>query len=370
MEFDLIDEAMPFEGKIFISDLQGPVTCNDNAFEVTSKLVENGNRFYQVLSRYEDVLSNVVRKDGVKAGDTLRLILPFLKAYGATDSLLLKMSREGLRMVPGAAKTMRYVQEFMSSFIVSTSYEHYVGAACEEMGFPFENAFCTRLSMDMLEIDDWEMQTLRNLAQEIARMPLISVPPTARSIRDLSGDDRLIVRRLEEIFCTEITDLSSYQLTSQVNPAGADEKATSVVEICKRLSVPLEDCMYVGDGVTDSRALQVVRRSGGLAVSFNGNVHALREAEIAILSDSTIATSMLADIFFRGGRDGALEAVEEWDHASLRRSGAVHDYLLRECARQYPERPPEVLRVSKENINEVLGRSTAFRSQVRGEPPI
>jgi energy-converting hydrogenase A subunit R len=370
MEFDLIDEAMPFEGKIFISDLQGPITSNDNAFEVTSIFVENGARFYQVLSRYEDVLSNVIRKDGVKAGDTLRLILPFLKAYGATDSELLKLSKKDLRMVPGAVKTMRYVQEFMSSFIVSTSYEHYVGAACDELGFPFENAFCTRLSMDMLEIDDWEVQTLRNLSQEIAHMPLITVPATARSIRDLSADDRLIVRRLEEIFCTEITDMSSYQLTSQVNPVGADEKATSVVEICKRLSVPLEDCMYVGDGVTDSRALQVVRRSGGLAVSFNGNVHALREAELAILSDNTIATSMLAEIFYRGGRDGALEAVEGWDHDTLRRSGAVHDYLLRECARLYPERPPMVRRITKDELPDISSKSAAFRSLVRGEPVI
>ena len=155
-----------------------------------------------------------------------------------------------------------------------------MGAACDEIGFPFENAFCTRLSMDMYEVEEWEVQTLCNLAQEIVRMPLISVPDGARNVRDLSPDDRMLVRRMEEIFWTEMTDLTSYQFISQVNPVGGDEKATSVVEICKRLSVPLEDCMYVGDGVTDARALQVVRRSGGLALAFNGNIHALREAEV------------------------------------------------------------------------------------------
>ncbi|MCX6650270.1 MAG: hypothetical protein NT131_01220 [Methanomassiliicoccales archaeon] len=370
MEFDMMDEAMPFEGKIFVSDLQGPVTANDNALEITSQLVENGERLYQALSRYEDVLANVVRKDGIKAGDTLRLILPFLKAYGATDSSLLRLSREGLKVVPGAGKTMRYVQEFMSSFIVSTSYEHYVGAACEEIGFPFENAFCTRLNMDMYEVEEWEVETLRNLAREIVRMPLINVPGNARNVRDLEPDDRLLVRRLEEIFWTEMTDLSSHQFISQVNPVGGDEKATSVVEICKRLSVALEDCMYVGDGVTDARALQVVRRSGGLAVSFNGNLHALQEADLAVMSENTIVTSVLAEIFYRAGRDGVLEAMEDWGHDSLRRSGLVHDYLLRECFHLYPEGLPEVRRVNKDNIQELLGSSLRIREKVRGAAKI
>jgi len=368
MEFDMMDEAFPFEGKIFVSDLQGPVTANDNACELTSRIIEGGEHFFQVVSRYENVLANIVRKDGVKAGDTLRLILPFLKAYGATDSSLLRMSREDLRVVPGADKTMRYVQEFMSSFIVSTSYEHYVGAACEHIGFPFENAFCTRLSMDMYEMEEWEEETLRNLAKEIVRMPLIKVPDNARNVRDLEQDDRMMVRRLEEIFWTEMTDLSSYQLISQVNPVGSDEKATSVVEICKRLSVPLEDCMYVGDGVTDVRALQVVRRSGGLSVAFNGNIDALREADVAVISENTIPTSILAEIFYRGGREGVLEAVEDWSMEGLKRSGMVHDYLLRECARLHPDHLPTVRRIDKDNMLPLYEEGMPVRNKVRKGP--
>jgi energy-converting hydrogenase A subunit R len=368
VEFDLLDEAMPFEGKILVSDLQGPITANDNAFELTSQLVENGERLFRALNRYEEVLAHIVRKDGIKAGDTLRLVLPFLKAYGATDSTLLRLSREGLKVVPGAGKTMRYVQEFMSSFVVSTSYEHYVGVACEEIGFPFENAFCTRLSMDMYDVDEGEMRTLRKMAQEIVRMPLIDLSPSARSVRDLSPDDRLIVRRLEDIFWTEMADLRSYQLLSQVNPVGGDEKATSVVEICKRLSVPLEDCMYVGDGVTDARALQVVRRSGGLAISFNGNAHALREADLAVISENTIVTSMLAELFYRSGRDGVLENAAAWDYDSLRSSGMVDEYLLRECARLFPSSLPTVAHINKDNLPELLRTSLEQRRRVRGGP--
>lgn len=365
-----MDEAFPFEGKIFVSDLQGPVTANDNARELTASLVEDGDRLFQAIRRYEGVLSNISRKEGVKPGDSLRLVLPFLKAYGATDSSLLRFSRDSMRIVPGADKAMRFVQELMSSFIVSTSYEHYVGAACDQIGFPFENTFCTRLSMDMLEIEDWETETLRNLAKEIVRLPLLEVPDGASSVRDLGSDDRLVLRRLDEIFWTEMTDLSSYQLVSQVNPVGGDEKATSVVEICKRMSVPLEDCMYVGDGETDARVLQVVRRSGGLSVAFNGNLSALREAEVGVVSDNAIVTSILAELFYRGGREGVLEAMEDWTLEGLRGNGTVHDYLLREFARTFPGRLPTVRRLDKDSLLTVSRETVPVRERLRGLSPL
>lgn len=361
-----MEEAFPFEGKILVSDLQGPVTANDNARELTSAMVENGDRLFQAVRRYEKVLSTVSRKEGVKPGDSLRLILPFLKAYGATDSSLLRFARENLRMVPGADKAMRFVQELMSSFIVSTSFEHYVGAACDHIGFPFENTFCTRLSMDMLEIEDWEVETLQNLAKEIVRLPILEVPDGISNVRDLGPDDRLVLRRLDEIFWTEMTDLASYQLVSQVNPVGGDEKATSVVEICKRMSVPLEDCMYVGDGETDARVLQVVKRSGGLAVAFNGNLSALREAEVGVASNNAIVTSILAELFYRGGRDGVLEAIDDWSLEGLRGNGAVHEYLLREFARTFPSGLPTVRRLDKGSLPLVLNESVTAREAVRG----
>ena len=361
-----MDEAFPFEGKILVSDLQGPITANDNAREICTATVENGDRLYQAIRRYERALSNVSRKEGIKPGDSLRLILPFLKAYGVTDSSLLRFSKDNLRIVPGADKAMRFAQELMSSFVVSTSYEHYVGAACDRIGFPFENTFCTRLSMDMLDLEDWETETLRNMAQEIVRLPLLEVPDGASNVRDLSPDDRIVLRRLDEIFWTEMTDLSTHQLVGQVNPVGGDEKATSVVEICKRMSVPLEDCMYVGDGETDARVLQVVKRSGGLSVAFNGNLSALREAEVGVVSDNAIVTSILTELFYRGGREGVLEALEDWSFGGLRGNGVVHDYLLREFARTFPGGLPTVRRLDKGSLPDVARESLPMREKVRG----
>ncbi len=45
----------------------------------------------------------------------------------------------------------------------------------------------------MLDIEDWEVETLRNLAQEIVRLPLLEIPEGASNVRDLSQDDRLVL---------------------------------------------------------------------------------------------------------------------------------------------------------------------------------
>ena len=63
--------------RIFISDCEGPITKNDNAFEITSRFIRDGDRFYTQISKYDDVLSDVLQRPSYKAGGTLKLILPF-----------------------------------------------------------------------------------------------------------------------------------------------------------------------------------------------------------------------------------------------------------------------------------------------------
>ena len=245
MEFDGLEEMMPFDGKIFVTDCEGPITKNDIAFELCSGLIENGEKLYNVLSQYDDILANIFKKDGYKSGDKTRLMLPFLKAYGATDTGLVEYCRNHVQLVAGADKTMRYVQEIMSPFLVSSSYEHYVSAVCDLVGFPFENAFCTKVSLDAVRMDNWESDTLKQMAQDMVKMPVIEVSRTARSVRDLPQDARRTVQRLDQIFWNEMTDMQSHQLMMDTQTIGDEEKASSVVEVCKKMGVPLEDCMYV-----------------------------------------------------------------------------------------------------------------------------
>lgn len=84
--------------KVFTADCEGPISKNDNAFEITSHFVPNGDKLFTVISRYDDVVADVIKKPSYKAGYTLKLILPFLKAYDLTDQKMREFSAQSLRL--------------------------------------------------------------------------------------------------------------------------------------------------------------------------------------------------------------------------------------------------------------------------------
>ncbi len=134
--------------RAFISDCEGPISKNDNAFEITSHFVPNGDKLFTVISRYDDVLADVIKKPGYKAGYTLKLILPFLKAYDVNDQKMREFSAQSLILIPNIRDTLQYVRNMAHAFIVSTSYEHYIKALCQALNFPYENTYCTKVSID------------------------------------------------------------------------------------------------------------------------------------------------------------------------------------------------------------------------------
>ncbi|MDD5959697.1 MAG: hypothetical protein PUC09_03515 [Methanobrevibacter wolinii] len=48
--------------KIYITDCEGPLTLNDNAFEMCSYFIEDGDKLYKILSSYDDYLVEVEKK--------------------------------------------------------------------------------------------------------------------------------------------------------------------------------------------------------------------------------------------------------------------------------------------------------------------
>ena len=103
--------------RLFVSDCEGPISKNDNAFEVTKNFIPQGNKLFTIISKYDDVLADVLKKSSYKAGDTLRLILPFLKAYGATNNKIREFSARNILLVPGAKDTLIFIRKIMPSFI-------------------------------------------------------------------------------------------------------------------------------------------------------------------------------------------------------------------------------------------------------------
>ena len=359
-------EASQTNPRIFVTDCEGPISKNDNAYELTSSFVPDGDRFFALVSKYDDVLSDVVKKPDYKAGDTLRLILPFLKTYGATDKKIKEFSARNVLLVHGAQNTLTFVRKLMSSFIVSTSYEQYISALCTVTGFPFKNTYCTRLNMDKYDIPAEETKRLKELEKEIASLPMIEIPKDASSVSKFSQRDQETLARLDEIFWKEIPTMESGRMLREVNPVGGTEKARAVQYIVTKLDCSLDRVMYVGDSITDAPALKLVRENGGLAVSFNGNDYSVRESDVAVLSSDTTVTSVLAEVFSRLGKEGALRLVNTWSHSGLEKYCAVPE-LRERMALLFPEGFPQVEQVTADTMERLMRESGVFRKTVRGE---
>jgi energy-converting hydrogenase A subunit R len=351
--------------RIFVSDCEGPISKNDNAFELTSHYVPEGNRFFTLISKYDDVLADIVKRPGYKAGDTLKLILPFLKAYGVTNQALTKYSSKNILLIPKATEMLQYVRRIMPAFIVSTSYEQYMRALCDMIGFPFENVYCTILDLDEYAISQRETAKLKHLREEMVKMPIPKIPQGAKSLDDFPKVLQETVKRLDEIFWQELSCIRIGKILQKVNPVGGEEKAQAIRDIVKRLNVKLDNVMYVGDSITDASVFKLLREGGGLTVSFNGNSYAVREAKIAVLSEDAVVTAILADAFKKYGKKFVMKLIEDWkplapEKFSLAQPLKKHFLNLR-------EKFPRVEIVTPDNMDRLMKESAAFRKTVRGE---
>jgi energy-converting hydrogenase A subunit R len=351
--------------KVFVSDCEGPISKNDNAFETASHFIQHGDRIFTVISRYDDVLADVLRRPNHKAGSTLKLILPFLKAYDVTDDKMREFSAQTLALISSIKNTLQHVRTVAYAFIVSTSYEHYMKALCHFLGFPYENTYCTRISIDKYHVTGQEKTKLKETAKEISQMPIVEIPLNAKSMKDLSERDRETIRRLDEIFWNEIACTDCGRIFSEVDPVGGSGKAESIKDIVQKTGAALADVAYFGDSITDVEAFRLVRENGGLAVSFNGNQFAIKAAEIAVLSENSIVTAIIAGVFSRFGKQQALSLVENWNRQALKKS-SVDQTLIDSLFRLYPSKLPKVKIITRENMEILAKESSEFRKKVRG----
>jgi len=353
--------------RIFISDCEGPISKNDNAFELTSHFVPDGSRLFTLISRYDDVLADVEKRVDYKAGDTLKLILPFLKTYGVTNQAIIDYSTKNVLLVPGAKEMLAFVRDFMPSFIVSTSYEQYMRALCDLLDFPFKNVHCTRLNIDKYRISDEEEATqIKKTREQMVKMPAPEIPKGAKSLSDFPKEHQNTVRRLDEIFWKELSQMSVGAMLQEVNPVGGDEKTEAVQNIIAEFKTDLQNVMYVGDSITDVSVFKLVRKREGLTVSFNGNSFAVREAEVAVLSENAVVTAVLADVFNRFGKGQVMNLIKEWKPSMIEKFELyqpLRERFLKLCRKKFPR----VELVTAQNMKKLMQESTVFRKSVRGE---
>jgi len=313
--------------RVFITDCEGPVTKNDNAAELAEAFMPHGEVFFSKISLYDDYLAEVIRKPGYKAGDTLRLILPFFKAFGLDNEGMTTCSGRNIAMIPRADRVLLELLDFAPAYIVSTSYSPYIKAVCDAIGFPFANTYSTDVSLDGYKLSREERGRLQEIYAEISGLPSFSIPPGAAGPEDLTGESRKIVQELDRIFWTELPGMAIYRIIEEVNPVGGREKARAVKEIAASQGSDLRDVFYVGDSITDVEAFRLVKSAGGMALSFNGNDWAVKEASFAVTAQNALPIGWLATLFLKEGSEGfkdlmmsqiAPETVQEISRVSCR----------------------------------------------------
>ncbi len=335
--------------KQYVTDCEGPVSLNDNALEMTAAFIPNGESLYAKISRYDDYLADIVKKPGYKAGDTLRLITPFFKAYGITKWMMVAFALKHVLLVPDAAETLEHIQREMDVFIISTSYEPYIRVLCTEIGFPYEHTYSTEIDIDKYPMDIKEVVKITKIKEEIDALPEYELPPGAKNFDDLPPASRQTIGRLQKLFWEELPAMQAGQLLTSVNPVGGYDKARALEDSLMKTGHTMDEVIYVGDSITDVQAFEAVKHGGGLAVSFNGNRYAVENADIALYAESTQILTLVADAFVEGGKMQAHKLLRDLDK----------DIMMEIKARGAA--------IIEENDKEkIINESTAMRHEIRG----
>ena len=339
--------------KSFITDCEGPLTLNDNAFELSANFIENGDELFKILSLYDDYLVDVVKKEGYKAGNTLKLILPFFVSENLSNDDLIDFSQNHIFAVNDSKFLLSYLQKAMNTYIVSTSYGQYIEAISNYMGLPFENTFYTKVNLDNLTLTDEEIEKINEFKALILDNP----------------DDYQL---FDEIFFEEIVKMGIYDEIKKIDVVGGEGKKLAIDEIIERDGIDVNEILYIGDSITDVEPLDFARKNNGLSISFNGNEYPLRVAEIAIVSPSAITTAVIANVYINNDKNNVLKFIEDYnvskDIEKLFDDYEIDSEIKKEFFSTFDvENYPLIQIISDENYEDILKVSKEMRNNIRGE---
>ncbi len=252
-------------------DLEGPLSPQDNAYELM-KLFPDGDRVFEVISRYDDLLTLENRED-YEPGDTLALIVPFLIVHNISAENITELATKA-SLTGGAHKLIAWLQyNGWKVFCISTSYEQYAYHITQKLDIYAHNVAYTSLPLDRLRasLSPEEKELVRKAEEE-----MLTMKPVDDDDRIKSSLDRFFWERLPQ------TDLGA--AIKEVKPVGGRRKVAALNSFADKYLEPLSSWVVIGDSITDFRMLQAVEEKKGLAIAFNANEYALPYASMGLAS--------------------------------------------------------------------------------------
>jgi len=283
-------------------DLEGPLSPQDNAYELM-KLFPNGEKIFEVISRYDDLLTLEERED-YEPGDTLALIVPFLIFHNISEVDISSLAAKA-SLTKGADKLISRLQyEGWKVFCISTSYQPYAIHITQKLGIYAHNVACTSLPLNelrsMLCKDDYEL--LQHAEADILTMQPVN-------------DDDKIKQTLDSFFWQKLPNTDLGTVIRQVKPVGGRRKVAALSRFADKYDQPLSNWVVVGDSITDFRMLQAVEEAGGLAIAFNANQYALPYSTMSLASIFISDLGEILNVWQKGKRSEVEKIVKQKEKA-------------------------------------------------------
>jgi energy-converting hydrogenase A subunit R len=281
--------------KVVCFDLEGPLSPQDNAYEVMG-LFKNGHRIFETISRYDDLLA-LEGRENYEAGDTLMLIAPFLVYHTITEDDIKQVSKKAM-LVDGARDLITHLKKngFMP-YIISTSYEQHAHNIGWQLGVDFENISCTKFPLDryIMDLGEEDSEFLARAEEDILEM----YPPI---------NDMKVKMRLDKFFFSELPASPFGKIMDKMSVVGGARKVTAAKNIAELHGMGLKDLAVIGDSITDFKMLKAVHEAGGLAAAFNGNQYAIPYATVGCATTNMMDMYDILKTWMAGGRDAVISA--------------------------------------------------------------
>jgi energy-converting hydrogenase A subunit R len=289
--------------KVYITNCEGPVSTDDSAGGIAEAFLPEGGKLFTLLKQFDAYLGDIEKIKNHVYGNSLKYILPFLKAAGVTDKDVRDFSNQHATVLSGTKEVFAAIQEKMETYIVSTSYVHYLEVVANYLGLGLDNRYSTQVSFDGYTMGEREQKMFTGLTGAFLQLPSISwneagvVPP----------DGQFAIDSLKAFLFERLSTLSVNQWLKGIQLMSGAAKADAVLDIAKRGNVSPEDIIYVGEDITDVNALSLVREQGGLSISYNGSKQAVLNAGYIVVSKDAGILKEMAFTFNQSGKKGIKE---------------------------------------------------------------
>ncbi|MCQ2055976.1 MAG: hypothetical protein MJY64_00675 [archaeon] len=370
MEYDLIDEFGFVDEKQIALSCSGILSKNNFVRALCGRFIRNGEHIFDVLSRYEYITTYVLMRNDMEMESVMKMVFPFLKAYGVTDSSVYSFVKDTLMVAPKVFDVIQYLRCLMPTYIMTRSLIHYVMRFCECTGFRFDDVFCTHIDFDTSNINRQEGRRIREIASRISTLRIPKISYIVSKSRYLDADDAAIVSELDKDLHDIFSNMSIGSDMKNIEFVGSNEKIRQLLEIRRRNRIDLDSTIYIGSDASDYQTLDLVRASEGLAISFNGGEYSIRGSNVMILSDDVSVVNIFASEFYNEGIERVYDLIDNWNLEKLRMYPCFDKNLANAILKAHPRKLPIVKRITRSNIGECIIQGEDYNRKMKRMPSL